>query len=140
VILRAICRIIKRTTQLKKLFVIGFQAIAALVLGAGLWTLADDHNASTPAEVLSQSIADADAKISDELQIHVNALAKDGCASQANRLATLHAERHINNASEIPSALRSDLELCIGRGVMLNYVKGQLKDAGLWALLQPAVS
>lgn len=79
-------------------------------------------------------VAAANSAESEKIQNRVDALAVDGCQARATQLMSLHARMPVKSLGDIPEELRDDMVLCVERGILLGYVRGGLKDAGLMSL------
>lgn len=111
-------------------------AIVLAAFGAMGYQKVSDHLYRTSAIGLQTARMAADrVALADKLQVHVNALAVDGCQSRAEMLTDQHRRKPIIAAEEIPDDVRGDLQLCIDRGILSGYARDDIKDRGLMPFL-----
>jgi hypothetical protein len=111
-------------------------AIVLAAFGTMGYRKVSDHLYQTSAIGLEIARTAADrVAVADKLQVHVNALAVDGCLSRAEMLTDQHRRKPIITAEDIPDDVRSDLRLCIDRGILSGYARDDIKDRGLMPFL-----
>ena len=126
----------EKNIYLKTLFKIGAVAVTVAALAAFIALERADSNAGgTAADRVEAVNLAADGAVKRvETQNRVDALAADGCQARAVQLMSLHARTPVKSLDDIPIELRSDMLLCVDRGILYGYLRGALTDAGLMGL------
>jgi hypothetical protein len=114
---------------------IGTIIVAVCVLVAvtflAVHNINDRQRRLSPEGLLRSYNLKQDKVVSDALRDRVNELASSRCLLSVNALLEQNQVERISSVKAISSDLKSDLDLCLARGIMAPYARDQLKDAGL---------
>jgi hypothetical protein len=115
--------------------------VAAVVAGSvGLAKYSDYQYQRSPQGLVESTKAAKDQNARGLVQERVDTLAANRCESPVLRVLQQHKAKPIASSSEIPTALRTDLDLCFERKIIGSFFIQELKDAGLLPMLQNSVS